>query len=173
MWELYAVWTWVPAFTLAATGAATLAAFVAFATIAVGGVGSLVAGALADRVGRTAVTAVSLAISGGAILLAGVAFGAPTPLLAAFLLVWGFVVADSAAVTELAEPRYVGSALTFQTAVGFLLTIGSIQLTPAVAEAVGWQWAFAPLVVGPIVGTAAVLGLRASPAAAQLAGGNR
>jgi dipeptide/tripeptide permease len=93
-----------------------------------------------------------------------------------FVLVWGFaVVADSAqfsaAVSELADDSYVGSALTFQTAVGFLLTLGSIQLTPVVADWVGWQWAFAPLAVGPLVGTVAMLALRRRPEAELLAGG--
>ncbi|MFT4883560.1 MAG: dipeptide/tripeptide permease, partial [Natronomonas sp.] len=85
------------------------------------------------------------------------------------------IVADSAqfstAVSELADDSYVGSALTFQTAIGFLLTLGSIQLTPIVAEWIGWQWAFAPLAVGPLVGTVAMLTLRRIPEADLLAGG--
>jgi len=103
-------------------------------------------------------------------------FGGPLLVLIPFLLIWGFVVvADSAqfsaAVSELAEGSYVGSALTLQTAIGFLLTVGSIQLTPLVAGVVGWQWAFAPLVIGPVVGTAAMLWLRRLPEANALAGG--
>ncbi len=176
MWELYAVWTWVPAYTLAATGDAVLASLVAFGTIAAGGVGSVAAGALADRVGRTTVTAGSMVASGTACLLAVPAFGWPVVVLVPFLLLWGLVVvADSAqfsaCVTELAEESYVGTALTLQTAVGFLLTIGSIQMTPVLAAAVGWRWAFAPLAVGPALGTLAMLRLRGLPAAARLAGG--
>ncbi|WP_255197375.1 MFS transporter [Halorarius litoreus] len=176
MWELYAVWTWIPAYVLAATGDAELAALVAFGTIAMGGVGSFTAGALADRIGRTTVTSGSMVASGAACLLAVPAFGWPVLALVPFLLLWGVViVADSAqfsaCVTELAEESYVGTALTLQTAVGFLLTIASIQLTPVVAGAVGWQWAFAPLAMGPALGTLAMLRLRALPAAAKLAGG--
>jgi sugar phosphate permease len=90
--------------------------------------------------------------------------------------VWGFaIVADSAqfstAVSELADDSYVGSALTFQTAIGYLLTLGSIQVTPLIADWVGWQWAFAPLAVGPLVGTIAMLRLRQLPEAKALAGG--
>jgi len=77
----------------------------------------------------------------------------------------------SAAVSELADESYVGSALTLQTAVGFLITIASIQLVPLVRDAAGWQWAFAPLVVGPLVGTGAMLWLRTLPEADRLAGG--
>jgi hypothetical protein len=117
-----------------------------------------------------------MGISGAACLLAGVVFGAPLVIVAPFVLIWGFfIVADSAqfsaAVSELADESYVGSALTLQTAIGFLITIGSIQLIPVVQNAVGWQWAFAPLVVGPLVGTAAMLWLRTLPESGRLAGG--
>ena len=182
MFELYAVWTWIPVYLLAslqAGGVANpepLAALLAFGTIAIGGVGAWLAGSAADRWGRSLVTSASMVTSGAACLLAGVVFGAPVVVLAPFVLVWGFaIVADSAqfsaAVSELAAGSYVGTALTLQTAVGFCITIGSIQLVPLLQATVGWQWAFAPLVVGPLVGTLAMLRLRRRPEAAQLAGG--
>jgi hypothetical protein len=62
--------------------------------------------------------------------------------------------------------EYLGTALTLQTGVGFLLTVGSIQGTPLIADAVGWRWAFAPLVA-----TLAMARLRARPEASRLAGG--
>ncbi|MEF8781029.1 MAG: MFS transporter [Haloferacaceae archaeon] len=182
MWELYAVWTWMPAYLAAsfahrgAADPAELASLLTFGTIAIGGVGAWLAGSAADRWGRTTVTAASMILSGSATVLAGVVFGAPAWIIAPFVLLWGFVVvADSAqfsaAVTELADPDYVGSALTLQTAVGFLLTIGSIQLTPAVADVVGWRWAFAPLLIGPLLGTVSMALLRRHPDASLLAGG--
>jgi MFS family permease len=183
MWELYAVWTWIPAYlvaSLAASGGGSpgLASLLAFGTIAVGGVGAVVAGSAADRVGRTAVTSASMLVSGAASLAAGVVFGSSLLVLLPFVLIWGVaVVADSAqfsaAVSELAEPSYVGTALTLQTAIGFLLTTISIQLIPMVVDVVGWRWAFAPLAIGPAVGTLSMLRLRGLPDAAALAGGRR
>jgi len=154
----------------------TAAALAAFWVIAAGGLGSLLAGKLADRWGRTRTTMLSMIISGSCALVVGfVAEG--HPLLATVIaLVWGFaVVADSAqfssSVSELAEPDYMGTQLTTQTAMGFLLTLGSIQLVPVVQEAAGWGWAFAALAPGPALGTLAMWRLLRSPEAAKLAGG--
>ncbi|MEF8788884.1 MAG: MFS transporter [Haloarculaceae archaeon] len=180
MWELYAVWTWMPAYLLAtaAVGTDGLASLLTFLTIAVGGAGAVAAGVWADRLGRTTVTSAAMVVSGSASLIAGVVLDAPLFVLVPFLLVWGVtIVADSAqfsaAVTELADPAYVGTALTFQTAVGFLLTTVSIQLVPVLQGTfgLGWGGAFATLAVGPAVGTVAMRRLRASPDAAKLAGG--
>jgi MFS family permease len=181
MWELYAVWAWVSVYvsqSFAKSGGETdtLAAFVTFGAIAIGGLGAVVAGVSADRLGRTTVTSASMVVSGGACLLAGVVFGTSPLVVVPFVLVWGFaIVADSAqfstAVSELADDSYVGSALTFQTAIGYLLTLGSIQVTPLVADWIGWQWAFAPLAIGPLVGTIAMLALGRLPEAEKLAGG--
>jgi len=181
MWELYAVWTWMPlylaaSFAASGDGNESLTALLTFGFIAVGGLGAVLAGSLADRFGRTTITSASMAASGTCSVGAAAIFGAPPWLVAPFVLFWGFViVADSAqfsaCVTELAEESYVGSALTLQTAIGFLLTIGSIQITPLIADLIGWQWAFAPLVIGPLIGTGSMLVLRRLPEASRLADG--
>jgi len=182
MWELYAMWAWTPLFLLSSfqlNGIHPVWASVgAFAVIGVGGAGSVLAGYLADRVGRTAITIISMVISGSCALLAGFLYGGNPLLLILLCLVWGFaVVADSAqfsaCVSELCRAEYVGTALTLQTSLGFLLTLITIRLIPVLVDLLGWSWAFAFLSIGPAVGVMAMARLRSMPSALRLAGGKR
>lgn len=182
MWELYAMWTWIAVFVMASEHARGVAdpggvpALVAFAVIASGAVGCWLAGRLADRYGRTLVTSVAMAVSGGCALVVGLVYAQPLVVLAPVLLLWGVaVVADSAqfstAVSELAPPDLVGTALTLQTCMGFLLTCLTIYFLPTVAGALGWRWSMAVLAAGPALGVWAMLTLRRRPEATRLAGG--
>ena len=161
MWELYAFWAWVPGFLTAAASArgeaATPHGTAAFAVVAIGALGCVGGGLLADRVGRREVARGAMMLSGTLAACSPLLFGAPAWLLLAALLLWGIaVIADSAQfsalATELAPPHAVGTALALQTSLGFLLTIASIQLVPVLAHALGWRWALMVLAVGPLVG---------------------
>ncbi len=167
MWELYAMWTWIPAWIVASAAASTHEypgpATLAFSVIAIGGLGSWGAGLLADRFGRPHIAGTALAASGSVALATPLLYGRHPMLVSLVLLVWGFtVVADSAQfsalATESTPPDTIGTALTLQTALGFLLTIASIRLVPWIAGASTWKWAFPVLAIGPLLG---VLAMRA------------
>jgi len=186
MWELYAMWAWIGLFLHASfqvsfaeeSTAAVAAAFVTFATIGVGALGCILGGAFADRWGRTTLTMLAMGLSGSCALLIGFLFGGEPVLLIVVCLVWGFaIVADSAqfsaSVAELADRSLVGTMLTIQTSMGFMLTLLTIQLVPPLVADFGWSYAFAFLAIGPYVGVFAMWRLRRHPDAVKLAGGRR
>jgi MFS family permease len=186
MWELYAMWTWMAVFVTASEHArrgpdadvTAGAALVTFAVVGSGAIGCWLGGRYADRWGRTLVTSAAMVVSGSCAIAVGWFFGGSLSALIPLLLVWGIaVVADSAqfsaAVSELAPRDYVGTALTLQTSLGFLLTCLTIYLLPLAAAAVGWRWSMSVLAIGPAFGVWAMLALRRRPEALQLAGGAR
>ena len=171
MWELYAFWAWITAFFAASmalrssTGgdvpADATIELLAFASIAIGGAGAVAGGWLADRIGQERLVMIAMAVSGSCALLIGFAFGAGPYVLTSIALIWGVsVIADSAQfstmVTRSVPQHAVGTALTLQTSIGFLLTMFTIQLVPWLAEQIGWRWSFLALALGPYAGIAAI-----------------
>jgi len=182
MWELYAMWASAPLMIRASFAAQgirpQLAEAASFAAIGAGAAGCVIAGILADRMGRTLIASAAMVMSGTCCLLIGFFFQQNPIWLVALTIFWGAtVVADSAqfstCVTELADPRYIGTALTIQTCVGFLLTMVTIEIIPRLVSVVGWRYAFIALAPGPFLGAFFMLRLRGLPEAVSIAQGKR
>ncbi len=155
MWELYAMWAWLGVF-LSSSFALTLpidsseywARIVTFGTIGMGGAaGCLIGGLVSDRFGRTTLTIIAMAVSGLCAIGIGFLYGGNIYLVSLVCMIWGIsVIADSAqfsaSIAELAPPERIGTLLTVQTSVGFLLTLGTIHLMPIVVDLVTWRYAF-------------------------------
>ena len=178
MWELYAMWTWIATLATASFAAARLTdpaaagSLAAFVAIGSGTAGCIVAGMAADRVGRARVAIWAMWISAASAAVTPAVFGGPAIWFFALVIVWGFaVVADSAQfsalVSEYSPRDHVGTALTLQTCLGFLLTIVTIELLPRVAATAGWRWASLLLVPGPVAGIVAMRRLTAGRFAAS------
>jgi len=166
MWELYAMWTWISCFMLAAADRSGIESsyvvdLVTFLIIGAGSVGCVLGGQIADRIGRERFVNIAMVASGICCVAIGFCYGVGFVACAIVAIIWGFfVVADSAQfstiVTEVSPKHAVGTALTLQTSVGFLLTTITIQMIPLLQKQVGWEWAFAVLVIGPLFGIAAI-----------------
>ena len=172
MWELYAMWTLIAVYFFqyfvrqySSDVSASYSGLVAFVVIAAGGLGCVVAGRFADRLGRERITIWSMTISGACALAMGWLLDASLPIVIGVALVWGFtVVADSAQfsalVTEVAPRHAVGTALTLQTSLGFLLTAFTIWFAIELHDRFDWRIAFGMLALGPVFGIRAMRSLQ-------------
>ena len=171
MWELYAMWAWVGVIAGASYGATVgtaeaerLAKLTAFLAVGLGGIACVPAGWLADRMGKAEVTIAAMTVSGLAALATAGTFGGPVWLTFVLLVLWGIAIIPdsaqfSALVADAAPAELAGSLLTFQTALGFTLTVATVQVTPILAEIFGWPAVLAGLAAGPAFGVAAMSGL--------------
>ncbi len=174
MWELYAMWAWIGTASAASYGArmstgdaVAFAKITAFLAIAAGGIGCVIAGRIADRVGKAEIAAIAMIASGSAALLTALTFGGPVWLTFLLVLVWGAAIVPdsaqfSALVADAAPPAIAGSLMTFQTALGFALTFFTVQAVPFAVAAFGWPAVLALLAIGPAFGVIAMLRLRAA-----------
>jgi MFS family permease len=177
MWELFAMWAWIAAaatasyaVTMEQADAESFAKLTAFLAIAAGGVVCILAGMVADRVGKAEVAIAAMAVSGAAAVLTAVSFGGPVWITFVLILVWGIAVVPdsaqfSAIVADNTPPHLAGTLLTFQTALGFGLTIATVHYTPMLAQLFGWPAVLAAMAIGPAVGIVAMLPLRKRAAA--------
>jgi MFS family permease len=184
MIELYAMWAWIGVFLAASYQVSGLedanhwANVSTFGVVASGAIGCFAGGWLADRIGRTALTMGAMLISGTCALIVGLFFGGSVLPLMIICIIWGVtIIADSAqfssCVMELSDKDHIGTMVTVQTCSGFLLTLGTIHMVPYFIETLGWQWAFAPLAIGPFLGVLAMGRLRSLPEALKIANGKR
>jgi MFS family permease len=172
MWELYAMWSWAAAIasasyaaSLGAAQAVQLGKLTAALAIALGGLACVPAGMFADRIGKAEVTIVAMVASGLGALLTAASFGGPVWLTFALILVWGIAIVPdsaqfSALIADASPPHLAGSLLTFQTAIGFALTVFTVQVTPVAAAWIGWPLLLCILAIGPAFGVAAMWGMR-------------
>ena len=173
MWELYAMWAWIAAATavsysasLPTPDAERFAKITAFIAIGAGGLSCVVAGGIADRIGKAQVTIVAMMLSGSAAIATALTFGGPIWLTFVLVVLWGITIIPdsaqfSALVADASPPDQVGSLMTFQTALGFALTFVTVQITPILAIELGWPIVLAALAIGPALGIVAMIKLRA------------
>ena len=167
MWELYALWTFVPVYLSAQAGAEDIVSSVSlwcFVIIGTGAIGCVAGGLLSRRYGSAKVAFFQLGASGLCCLLSPLAFWLPQTALLGFFIFWGIVVVGDSPQFSALNARYaphhlVGSALTIVNCIGFAITIVSIQLLESMLAKVGAQFLFLFLIPGPILGLLILLPL--------------
>lgn len=158
MWEVYAFWAMVPmlvAVTHQISNPTDLSGF-AFVVIAMGAVGCFIGGQLSKTISSSRVASYALGLSGFCCLIYPWVKEAPLLLQLLFWAIWGMsAAADSPQLSAISakacSPEIVGTALTIQNAIGFGITMISIQLCtvliPYLNNYISWV-----LLPGPVIG---------------------
>jgi MFS family permease len=163
MWEVYAFWAWVGVAVSAAAVSAgrvdanSFGSLTAFVAISAGALACVPAGLLADRFGKVVVARSAMVLSAGAGLMAALTFDGNLMVFVLVMVFWSAAIVPdspqfSALVADHAPPDQVGSLMTLQTAIGFLVTCATIQIMPEIVTAFGWPTAFVFLAIGPVFG---------------------
>ncbi len=159
MWELYALWAFIPLVLQEASQGTTglNIPLWSFCIIAAGSIGCIWGGLASLKQGSAKVAAAQLSASGICCLLSPLVFFAPLPVVLLFLVFWGVVVVgDSPQFSTLnaqnAPKELVGSALTIANCIGFAITIVSIQLLSGLTSWLPPQYWLLPLGLGPLLG---------------------
>lgn len=157
MWELYAFWAFIPTFLAIYNdqgGFSFSVPFASFSIIAIGGLSCVLGGYFSFRWGSNLVAFLALLTSLVCCLLSIFSFQLSPFLFIIFLLIWGMaVITDSpqfsTLVAQYAPADSIGTALTIVNSLGFVITIGSIQLLSGMVES---KWMFLWLAPGPLLG---------------------
>ena len=164
MWELYAMWAWLSTFaalsfqaSMTEMEAVHFSSLISFLAISLGGLACVFAGVFADRIGKSQVTIYAMALSAFAALATALSFGGPVWITVFFILLWGLsIIPDSAQFSALVADHTPaeksGSILTLQTALGFGLTILTVQGTPFLVALIGWPSTLGLMALGPLLG---------------------
>ncbi|MFC5497617.1 MFS transporter [Caenimonas terrae] len=157
MWELYAFIVLVPLIVASRLAGSAAVSAAAFWAIAAGFAGCIGGGLAARRFGSARVAQLQLATSCACCLVSPLMLSAPLPLFFGWLLLWGATVAGdspqfSTLTAQNAPHQVVGSVLTFSNCIGFAISVVSIQLFVAAAQAWPLAAVLPWLAAGPLLG---------------------
>ena len=170
-WEIYAFWVWIPVYLTSVFNnvhptedPTAIISLVTFLIFVAGAIGNVIGGRIADKIGKRKFNIIMLVISGSSSILIGL-FSRNLLFSTILAFIWGFTIVPdsaqySALISEFTDQQLVGTALTMQTTIGFVITAIPIQILPYFTDLVTWSFGFTFLAIGPIVGLISLLLLK-------------